>query len=254
IAVGWLERRWPTFLAELPATFLTPVQLVRLRRSKAAEQCPVSTMDKAQEAAAMGALDYATSDLASTISNRDLLPPPVRWKLSQPFLRIRAASSDIRISMLPRVRIRFTRVSRALERERACVCVCVCVCVYTPSDRSGRSHAVSALYPSLCSLSQRQTFVFSQQLLKKNQRAQVSCVVEKKKASEVIAHEPKMLITPFGNMTTEPRMVHLTGERMVFSCITGTRDENPRNASTQRNGRVKRGIAEEKDCACNCSC
>ncbi|KAK8788645.1 hypothetical protein V5799_021578 [Amblyomma americanum] len=105
------------------------------------------------------------------------------------------------------------------------------------------------------------------QLLKKNQRAQVSCVVEKKKASEVIAHEPRTLMTPFGNMTTEPRMVHLTGERMIFSCLTGTRDE-PRGGSTtpraplgatapgQGNGpsRMKRGIAEEKDCACNCSC
>ncbi|EEC04298.1 hypothetical protein IscW_ISCW002010 [Ixodes scapularis] len=35
-------------------------------------------------------------------------------------------------------------------------------------------------------------------------------------------------------MTTEPRMVHLTGERMVFSCLTGTRDDSSRNASTQR--------------------
>lgn len=38
-------------------------------------------MDKAQEAAAaagMGHLDYQTGDLASTISSRDLLPPPVR--------------------------------------------------------------------------------------------------------------------------------------------------------------------------------
>lgn len=108
------------------------------------------------------------------------------------------------------------------------------------------------------------------QLLKKNQRAQVSCVVEKKKASEVIAHEPRTLMTPFGNMTTEPRMVHLTGERMIFSCLTGTRDE-PRGGSTPfprgagpaasvppqgsaAASRMKRGIAEEKDCACNCSC
>ncbi|KAH6948772.1 hypothetical protein HPB50_026287 [Hyalomma asiaticum] len=73
------------------------------------------------------------------------------------------------------------------------------------------------------------------QMLKKNQRAQVSCVVEKKKASEVIAHEPRTLMTPFGNMTTEPRMVHLTGERMIFSCLTGTRDE-PRGAGATPRG------------------
>lgn len=31
----------------------------------------------------------------------------------------------------------------------------------------------------------------------------------------------KQLITPYGNITTDPRIIHMTGEKMIFTCSTG---------------------------------
>jgi len=49
----------------------------------------------------------------------------------------------------------------------------------------------------------------------------VSCEITRKTASQVIASEPKQLNTPFGNITTDPKLMHLTGEKVYFSCSNG---------------------------------
>lgn len=218
-------------------------------------------MDKAQEAAAaagMGHLDYQTGDLASTISSRDLLPPPAYKRPSSEKLKVSMVLAIALVAVSVVVGIVVVLVVHLRAQQQQCACAFPTAAALTGRRGNGAQSDLTALpsgnVPSKFPLPLKlQLDPLAGQLLRKNQRAQVSCVVEKKKASEVIAHEPKMLMTPFGNMTTEPRMVHLTGERMIFSCLTGTRDENPRNA---RNipSRVKRGIAEEKDCACNCNC
>jgi len=49
----------------------------------------------------------------------------------------------------------------------------------------------------------------------------VSCEITRKTASQVIASEPKELNTPFGNITTDPKLMHLTGEKLFFTCYNG---------------------------------
>lgn len=59
-------------------------------------------------------------------------------------------------------------------------------------------------------------------LMEKNQRSRMNCIVEKKKAEEVIDHQPKTVRLPFGlNLTTDPRYEHVTGERMAIFCESG---------------------------------
>uniref|UniRef100_A0A2S2QNB1 Uncharacterized protein n=1 Tax=Sipha flava TaxID=143950 RepID=A0A2S2QNB1_9HEMI len=59
-------------------------------------------------------------------------------------------------------------------------------------------------------------------LLEKNQRSRMNCVIEKKRAEEVMDHQPKMLRLPFGvNITTDPRFEHVTGERLSIVCESG---------------------------------
>jgi hypothetical protein len=59
-------------------------------------------------------------------------------------------------------------------------------------------------------------------LLEKNQRSKMNCVIEKKRAEEVMDHQPKTLRLPFGvNITTDPRFEHVTGERLSIVCESG---------------------------------
>lgn len=58
--------------------------------------------------------------------------------------------------------------------------------------------------------------------MEKNQRSRMNCVVEKKRAEEVMDHQPKTVRLPFGvNITTDPRYEHVTGERMAIYCESG---------------------------------
>uniref|UniRef100_T1J248 Uncharacterized protein n=1 Tax=Strigamia maritima TaxID=126957 RepID=T1J248_STRMM len=59
------------------------------------------------------------------------------------------------------------------------------------------------------------------QMMENNQRARMNCLIEKKKAEEVVTQTPKQLRTPFGNLTTDHRYVHITGESMSLSCRSG---------------------------------
>ncbi|KAK9502368.1 hypothetical protein O3M35_011157 [Rhynocoris fuscipes] len=59
-------------------------------------------------------------------------------------------------------------------------------------------------------------------LIEKNQRSRMNCVVEKRRAEEVMDHQPKTVRLPFGvNLTTDPRYEHVTGERMAIFCESG---------------------------------
>lgn len=61
-----------------------------------------------------------------------------------------------------------------------------------------------------------------QALVEKNQRSRMNCVVEKRRAEEVMDHQPKTVRLPFGvNLTTDPRYEHVTGERMAIFCESG---------------------------------
>ncbi|XP_050312383.1 uncharacterized protein LOC126747661 [Anthonomus grandis grandis] len=59
-------------------------------------------------------------------------------------------------------------------------------------------------------------------LIAKNQKSKMNCIVEKKRAEEIVDHQPKTVRLPFGvNITTDPRLEKLTGERMVIICESG---------------------------------
>ncbi|KAK9743527.1 hypothetical protein QE152_g8546 [Popillia japonica] len=59
-------------------------------------------------------------------------------------------------------------------------------------------------------------------LMEKNQRSRMNCIVEKKRAEQLVDHQPKTIQLPFGlNLTTDPRFEHLSGERMAIFCESG---------------------------------
>ncbi|XP_017781141.1 PREDICTED: adenylate cyclase, terminal-differentiation specific [Nicrophorus vespilloides] len=59
-------------------------------------------------------------------------------------------------------------------------------------------------------------------MMDKNQRSKMNCVVEKKKAEEVVDHKAKTVSLPFGvNITTDPRYERLSGERIAIFCESG---------------------------------
>jgi len=58
-----------------------------------------------------------------------------------------------------------------------------------------------------------------------NGKGHVNCVIERKTANQIIASEPKKLFTPYGNITTDPRLIHLTGEKLIFNCHSGDKEE-----------------------------
>lgn len=60
-------------------------------------------------------------------------------------------------------------------------------------------------------------------IIDKNQRSKMNCIIDKKRAEEVVDHKPKSIQLPFGlNVTTDPRFEHVTGERMVIVCESGS--------------------------------
>lgn len=59
-------------------------------------------------------------------------------------------------------------------------------------------------------------------LMEKNQRSRMNCIVEKKRAEQMVDHQPKTIQLPFGlNLTTDPRFEHVSGERMAIFCESG---------------------------------
>nr|CAD7434875.1 unnamed protein product [Timema monikensis] len=59
-------------------------------------------------------------------------------------------------------------------------------------------------------------------LVEKNQRSRMNCVVEKRRAEEIVDHQPRTVKLPFGlNVTTDPRYEHVSGEKMAIFCESG---------------------------------
>ncbi|GFY59110.1 uncharacterized protein TNIN_218251 [Trichonephila inaurata madagascariensis] len=95
----------------------------------------------------------------------------------------------------------------------------------------------------------------------KNKKAEVNCVAETRKASQVIHQDPKMLMTPFGNFSTDPKLVQLMGERMVMSCISAVKQPNKKSSKAKKAaaklaaGLLPRPRRSTKEmCSCNCDC
>ncbi|XP_076356838.1 uncharacterized protein LOC143250252 [Tachypleus tridentatus] len=90
-------------------------------------------------------------------------------------------------------------------------------------------------------------------MIKKKNKARVSCDVEKKKTMALTAQKPKTLITPLGNITTDPRLIHIMGERMVFSCHNDMRNTHkPMNDYKEIPSRSRRDTSNMCDCDCTC--
>lgn len=50
----------------------------------------------------------------------------------------------------------------------------------------------------------------------------MNCVVEKRRAEEVVDQQPRSVHLPFGvNLTTDPKYQRVTGERMAIFCESG---------------------------------
>lgn len=53
-------------------------------------------------------------------------------------------------------------------------------------------------------------------------RSRMNCIVEKRRAEELVDHQARNVRLPFGlNLTTDPRLERVTGERMAIFCESG---------------------------------
>jgi len=84
------------------------------------------------------------------------------------------------------------------------------------------------------------------ELLKRNKKGKVNCSVERKVATQIIASEPKLLITPYGNITTDPRIIHMTGEKMIFTCNAGKAEKKGKKGDKDRDSREREGKKETR--------
>ncbi|XP_044758039.1 putative uncharacterized protein DDB_G0271606 [Coccinella septempunctata] len=81
-------------------------------------------------------------------------------------------------------------------------------------------------------------------LIEKNQRSKMNCIVEKKRAEQLVDHQPKTVALPFGlNLTTDPRFERVTGERMAIFCESGT----AQSASPSKNQQEENNEDEDQD-------
>ncbi|KAK9881482.1 hypothetical protein WA026_016366 [Henosepilachna vigintioctopunctata] len=83
-------------------------------------------------------------------------------------------------------------------------------------------------------------------LIEKNQRSKMNCIVEKKKAEQLVDHQPKTVALPFGlNLTTDPRFERVTGERMAIFCESGTAQRAIPNREEEQENNEDEGQDEE---------
>lgn len=62
--------------------------------------------------------------------------------------------------------------------------------------------------------------------MQKNIKGNVNCIIEKRRNEELVDHAPRSLNLPFGlNITTPPRLQHVTGEQMVVVCKNDDEDD-----------------------------
>lgn len=71
-------------------------------------------------------------------------------------------------------------------------------------------------------------FLFFQHMFDRNHRSHMNCIIEKKKAEEIVDEQSKALPPLLGiNMSTDPRYLHFTGEKMAISCDSGNDHRHP---------------------------
>jgi len=221
----------------------------------------VSTVDQKSTST----MDYAASEAQSTISTNDL-PPAYQ----------RPVSDSLNMAKT---------VSKTLMTMTAILGVVVLVAIYIQANGRGCScyrgseSRNGPYYEPLTAESEgkeRKRLPLSIQmsgtagdLMKKISKGNVNCVVERKAATQIIASEPKMLITPYGNITTDPRLIHLSGEKMVFTCKKANNkemskrmknkndkfDSNEHEINETVESRSKRSTHSSKsECSCDCAC
>ncbi|ODN04220.1 hypothetical protein Ocin01_02481 [Orchesella cincta] len=63
---------------------------------------------------------------------------------------------------------------------------------------------------------------FQEHMFERGHRSHMNCIIEKKKAEEIVDEQSKPLPPLLGiNMSTDPRYLHFTGEKMAISCDSG---------------------------------
>lgn len=75
--------------------------------------------------------------------------------------------------------------------------------------------------------------------MQRNIRGNLNCIVEKRRNEELVDHAPMSLNlpsanSPFGlNITTPPRLQHMTGEQMIVIC-KGDEDEEKEDEDEEK--------------------
>jgi len=76
-------------------------------------------------------------------------------------------------------------------------------------------------------------------MFERNHRSHMNCVIEKKKAEEIVDEQSKPLPALLGiNLTTDPRYLHFTGEKMAISCDSGNDHRQAPQQQQQQQGPV----------------
>lgn len=67
-------------------------------------------------------------------------------------------------------------------------------------------------------------------ILEQNQKAKMNCIVERRRAEEIVDAPGRTLQLPFGlNINTDPKQKKVTGERLVIMCESGMEHNNNEN-------------------------
>lgn len=89
---------------------------------------------------------------------------------------------------------------------------------FSDDDESDDLNRVQIKMPLELSLSE-----LANQILQQNQKSRMNCVVERRRAEELVDGPPKMMQLPFGvAINVEPKKRRVTGERMAIFCESGS--------------------------------
>jgi hypothetical protein len=77
-------------------------------------------------------------------------------------------------------------------------------------------------------------------ILEQNQKAKMNCIVERRRAEEIVDAPGRTLQLPFGlNINTDPKQKKVTGERLVIMCESGMEHNNNENNNVNENDDVE---------------
>lgn len=88
---------------------------------------------------------------------------------------------------------------------------------FSDDDESDELNRIQIKMPLELSLSD-----LAHQILQQNQKSRMNCVIERRRAEELVDGPPKMMQLPFGvALNMEPKKRRVTGERMAIFCESG---------------------------------